>query len=138
MKNLLFPRQFQIIGWLLLIPAIILGIYEYYFRPLTGTGIIDTILTDAAIIGVAVGSIFIVCSKEKHEDEMIQSIRLTSLLKALYIYAAILIISVLLINGGEFFLFMVVNLVLIPLVYVVVFRIEIYRYYKMSEDEEQD
>ena len=138
MKNLLFPRQFQVIGWLLLIPAIILGIYEYYFRPLTGTGIIDTILTDAAIIGVTVGSIFIVCSKDKHEDEMIQSIRLTSLLKALYIYAAILIISVLLINGGEFFLFMVVNLVLIPLVSVVVFRIEIYRYYKMSEDEEQD
>ena len=69
---------------------------------------------------------------------MILSIRLTSLLKALYIYAAILIVSVLLINGIFFFMFLIFNLVLLPLVYVVVFRFEIYRYNKLSEDEEQD
>lgn len=136
MKNLLFPRQFQVIGWLLLIPSIILGIYLYFFSKVIGTGTIETILNDAAIIGITVGSIFIVCSKEKHEDEMIRSIRLASLLQALYIYAVILIASVLLINGGYFFLFMIFNLVLLPLIYVVVFRLEIYRYNKMSEDEE--
>ena len=137
MKHLLFPRQFQTIGWLLFIPAIMLGL-SIYFNLVFGTGIDETILNDAAIIGITVGSIFIVCSKEKHEDEMIGSIRLTSLLKALYIYAAILIISVLVINGGDFFSFMCINLVLLPLVYVVMFRLEIYRYNKMSEDEEQD
>lgn len=137
MKNLLFPRQFQVIGWLLFIPAIILGIL-LCFSAISCTGINEIILNDAAIIGITVGSILIVCSKEKHEDEMIRSIRLISLLKALYIYAAILIISVLLINGITFFLFMGINLVLLPLVYVVMFRLEIYRYYKMSEDEEQD
>lgn len=136
MKNLLFPRQFQVIGWLLLIPSIILGIYLYFFSKVIGTGTIETILNDTAIIGITVGSIFIVCSKEKHEDEMIRSIRLASLLQALYIYAVILIASVLLINGGYFFLFMIFNLVLLPLIYVVVFRLEIYRYNKMSEDEE--
>lgn len=138
MKNLLFPRQFQVIGWLLLIPAIILGIVLYFVTPITGTGISETILNDTAIIGITVGSIFIVCSKERHEDEMIRSIRLASLLQALYIYAVILIASVLVFNGGNFFLFMIFNLVLLPLIYVVVFRFEIYRYNKMSEDEEQD
>ncbi|MDE6271126.1 MAG: hypothetical protein K2M12_09780 [Muribaculaceae bacterium] len=136
MKNLLFPRQFQVVGWLLFVPAIFLGIYSYYFTPLTGTGALEIILNDAAIIGTTAGAIFIVCSKEKHEDEMIRSIRLASLLKALYVYAAILILSVLFINGGYFLVFMIFNLVLLPLIYVVVFRLEIYRYNKMCEDEE--
>ena len=131
-----FPRQFQAVGWLLLIPAILLGIYSYYFTPLTGTGVLEIIINDAAIIGTTVGSLFIVCSKEKHEDEMIRSIRLSSLLKALYVYAAILILSVLFINGGDFLVFMIFNLVLFPLIYVVVFRLEIYRYNKISGDEE--
>ena len=124
-------------GWLLFVPAIILGIL-IYFGVISYAGVIETILNDAVIIGITVGSIFIVCSKEKHEDEMIGSIRLASLLNALYIYSAILIASVLLINGIAFINFMTVNLVLLPLIYVVVFRLEIHRYNKMSEDEEQD
>ena len=137
MKNLLFPRQFQVIGWLLFVPAILIGIMMY-FNPVIDSGIMETILNDAAIIGIIVGSIFIVCSKEKHEDEMIRSIRLASLLNAIYIYAVIEIVSVVLINGTTFIWFMIFNLVLLPIIYVVVFRLEIYRYNKMSVDEEQD
>lgn len=121
----------------MLVPAIILGIL-IYFGAISCAGTIETILNDAVIIGITVGSIFIVCSKEKHEDEMIRSIRLASLLNALYIYAIILIASVLLINGMAFIKFMIVNLVLMPFIYVVVFRLEIHRYNKMSEDEEQN
>lgn len=137
MKNLLFPRQFQVLGWVLFVPAIILGIL-IYCDVISCAGTLETVLNDGAIIGITIGSIFIVCSKEKHEDEMIRSIRLASLLNALYIYGAILITSVLLINGLAFIQFMTVNLILFPLIYVVVFRLEIHRYNKMSEDEEQD
>lgn len=137
MKNLLFPTEFQTMGWALLVPAIILGIL-IYCGAISYAGTIETILNDAVIIGITVGSIFIVCSKEKQEDEMIRSIRLASLLNALYIYAIILIASVLLINGPAFIEFMMVNLVLMPFMYVVVFHLEIHRYNKMSEDEEQD
>lgn len=137
MKNLLLPRQFQVAGCVLFVPAIILGIL-IYCRVISYAGTFETILNDAVIIGITLGSVFIVCSKEKHEDEMIRSIRLASLLNALYIYVVILIASVLLINGLAFIQFMTVNLVLLPLIYVVVFRLEIHRYNKMSEDEEQD
>lgn len=137
MKNLLFPTEFRTVGWVLLVPAIILGIL-IYCGVISCAGTIETILNDAVIIGITVGSIFIVCSKEKHEDEMIRSIRLASLLNALYIYAIILIAAVLLVNGMAFIKFMIVNLVLMPFIYVVVFRLEIHRYNKMSEDEEQD
>ena len=137
MKNLLFPTEFQMVGWVLLVPAIILGIL-IYFDAISCAGTIETILNDAVIIGITVGSIFVVCSKEKQEDEMIRSIRLASLLNSLYIYAIILIAAVLFINGPAFIEFMTVNLVLMPFIYVVVFRLEIHRYNKMSEDEEQD
>ena len=135
MKNLLFPMQFHVVGWLLFVPAAILG-FLIYFSLIILAGTIGTVLNDAVIIGITIGSIFLVCSKEKHEDEMIRSIRLASLLNAFYIYSIILITSVLLINGLAFIKFMTANLVLLPLIYVVVFRLEIHRYNKMSKDEE--
>lgn len=137
MKNLLFPTEFQMVGWVLIVPAIILGIL-IYFSVISCAGTTETILNDTVIIGITVGSIFVVCSKEKQEDEMIRSIRLASLLNSLYIYAIILIAAVLIINGPAFIEFMTVNLILMPFIYVVVFRLEIHRYNKMSEDEEQD
>lgn len=135
MKNLLFPRQFQALGWLLFVPAFILGVLIIN-NMIDCDGTLETVLNDAAIIGITIGSIFIVCSKEKCEDEMIWSIRLASLLNALYVYGIILIVAVLLINGIAFAQFMAINLVLLPLIYFVVFRFEIYRYNKMSGDEE--
>lgn len=135
MKNLLFPRQFQALGWLLFVPAFTLGVLIIN-NMIDCEGTLETILNDAAIIGITIGSIFIVCSKEKCEDEMIRSIRLASLLNALYVYGIILIVAVLLINGIAFAQFMAINLVLLPLIYFVVFRFEIYRYNKMSGDEE--
>ena len=135
MKNLLFPMQLHVVGWLLFVPAAILG-FLIYFSLISCAGTIGTVLNDAVIIGITIGSIFLVCSKEKHEDEMIRSIRLASLLNAFYIYSIILITSVLLINGLAFIKFMTANLVLLPLIYVVVFRLEIHRYNKMSKDEE--
>lgn len=113
MKNLLFPKQFQLIGWLLFVPAILLGIL-IYSGVLRYGGTIGTILNDAAIIGIVAGSIFIVRSKEKHEDEMIRSIRLASLLNSLYMYGMILITTVLLIDSRAFNEFMTFNLVRFP------------------------
>lgn len=85
MKNLLFPHIFQPIGWILFVPCLILGAL-IYFEVLTLTGIAETIVNDIAIIGIAVGALLIVCSKERIEDEMTRSIRLSSLLNSLYIY----------------------------------------------------
>lgn len=135
MKNLLFPKRFRLLGWMLFIPATIMGII-CYCGLYSVSGLAEIILNDAIIIGIALGAIFIVCSKEPCEDEMTRSIRLSSLLNALYVYVVLLIASTLVINGLAFFGFMVVNLVLFPIIYVVIFRLEIHRYNKMSENEE--
>lgn len=145
MKNLLFPRNFQIVGWVLFIPTVILAfllflntcdldwIDETIFNL---DWINDTVLNDIIIIGLALGSIFIVCSKEPCEDEMTRSIRLAALLNSLYIYVILLICCTLAINGIEFLKFTLLNLVLFPVIYVVTFRLEMHRYHKMSDNEE--
>ena len=67
---------------------------------------------------------------------MIRSIRLAALLNSLYVYVLLLIACTLLINGVEYFRFMAANLVLLPIIYVILFSLEMRRYNKMSEDEE--
>ena len=130
MKNVLFPRSFQTTGWMLFIPATVMGVL-IFFSLCSFSGIAETV-----IIGITLGSLFIVCSKERQEDEMTRSIRLAALLNALYVYVMILIASTLLINGLEYLRFMTANLVLFPMIFVVIFRLEMRRYNKMSEDEE--
>lgn len=135
MKNLLFPKGFKVVGWVLFIPAVLLAIM-IYFEFFSLTGIIETVVNDLAIIGIALGAVFIVCSKEANEDEMTRSLRLASLLNALYVYIILLIASTILINGVAYLLFMVANLVLFPVIYVIIFSLEMRRYNKLSSDEE--
>lgn len=138
MKNYLFPHIFQPVGWIMFILSLIIGAYIYFGMPVFGAGITETIVIDSAIIGIALGALFIVCSKERVEDEMTKSIRLTSLLNSIYAYVILLVFCTILINGVKFLMFAVFNLVLFPIIFVCNFRLEMHRYNKMCEDEEQD
>jgi len=138
MKNFLFPHIFQLIGWIMFVLSLITGIIIYYEMPVFGVGITETIAIDSAIIGIALSALFIVCSKERVEDEMTKSIRLASLLNSIYAYVILLVCCTILINGANFLLFTVFNLVFFPIIFVCNFRLEMHRYNRMSEDEEQD
>ena len=72
MKNLLFPHQFQLIGWILFIPALVAGAL-ICFGALPLTGIAESVVNDTVIISIALGALFIVCSKERNEDEIDQA-----------------------------------------------------------------
>lgn len=137
MKNILFPHLFQPIGWILFIPSLILGILVY-LHVLTFAGAASIAVNDLIIIGIALGAIFIVCSKERTEDEMTRSIRLASLLNSIYVYVLLLVTCTILINGVDFLEYAVFNLVLLPILFVFNFRMEIRRLHKMCGDEEQD
>ena len=138
MKNYLFPHIFQPIGWIMFVLSLITGIAIYSSIPVFGADIAETLAIDSAIIGIALGALFIVCSKERVEDEMTKSIRLASLLNSIYAYVALLVGCTILINGVKFLVFAVFNLVLFPIIFVCNFRLEMHRYNKMCEDEEQD
>lgn len=137
MKIFLFPRVFQLIGWLLFVPSAIVGAL-HLFGVLSLTWSTETIVNDAVIIGMVLGALFIVCSKEAKEDEMTRAIRLTSLLRSIYVYSAVMIICTLFINGIAFFIYACINMVIFPIIYVAVFKFEMYRYFKLSQDEESN
>lgn len=146
MKNLLFPHIFQLIGWIMFVPSMIAGgILFSGFLPFGGImehlsydGITETVVNDIVIIGIALGSLFIVCSKERIEDEMTASIRLSSLLNSIYVYIILLVACTLLINGVNFIVFALINLAILPIIFVCNFRLEMHRYNKMFANEEQD
>ena len=135
MKNILFPSKFRIIGWLLFIPAIIAGALRFGLV-INPSGILETIINDAILIGMVLGAVFIICSKERHEDEMIRAIRLSSILNAIYANVIIFIIGTLFINGVSYFRFITFNFGLLPLIFVFIYTAEIHRHYKQNEDEE--
>lgn len=145
MKNYLFPHIFQPIGWILFIPSLILGVL-FFFSVTSATdisfdlpyfsGVAETIVNDFIIIGIALGALFIVCSKEKVEDEMTQSIRLASLLNSIYAYVILLVFCTILINGVDYLTFMFADLAILPILFVCNFRFEMHRYHKMFADEE--
>ena len=111
-KELLLPHSFKKIGWVILIPTLLLGVlmlidgfngYPTYLMPAQGTACYETLcstttgraLNNIALVGICIGGIFVACSRERIEDEMISRIRLNALLTALYVNYALLIATAL-------------------------------------------
>ena len=131
MKTLLFPHSFKQIGLIIFAISAAIGAYILF------TDNTDSyLLNNIAIIGISIGAILSTCSRERVEDEMIQQIRLNSLLVALYINYAILIVCSLLIYDLDFLNVMLYNMFTILLIFMVVYYWKIWRTKKGVEDEQ--
>ena len=130
---MLFPHGFQKWGWCIFSVGVISGIYALVTD--YGTG---SLVNNIAIIGTVSGAILATCSKEKVEDEMVRQVRLSSLLVALYVNYAVLIICSLFIYDLDFLSVMVYNMFTMLLIFMVVFRYRMWRLNKEAKDEEQD
>ena len=131
MKNLLFPHRFQRIGWALFAISMVIGGYIL----ISGNSYSYT-LNNIAIIGIIVGAVLVTCSREKVEDEMTQHLRLNSLLVALYINYAVLILCSLLVYDLSFVTVMMYNMFTVLLIFMAVFRYNIWRAKKGADYEE--
>ena len=130
MKTLLFPHSFQRISWVVFAISAAIGAYILF------TDNTDSyLLNNIAIIGTCIGAILATCSREEVEDEMTGQIRLNSLLTALYINYAILIVCSLLIYDLDFLSVMLYNMFTILLIFMVVFRWKIWQVKKATENE---
>ncbi len=139
MKNsMLLPYRFKKIGWAIFIPTLLLGIVVA-FQGFDTTGLsqnLETWLNNLLIIGILCGSLFITCSREKIEDEMIARIRLEALLFALYANTAVIVVSALATYGLAFVDVMVYNLFTLPLLFLVILRYRLWRLKKTIRNEE--
>lgn len=134
MKLYLFPNYLRIVGWIMFIVG--LGTEALVWCDFLDFGKFETITNDAIIICIVVGALFVVCSRERIEDEYTRAVRLTSMLYAIYGYIAVFILCTLMINGIDFLLFALFNLILFPIIFVVVFQIMMERRKRINTDEE--
>ena len=130
MKTPLFPHSFQRVGWIVFAIGVALGAYSI-LKGFDGSYVMNNI----TIISIIVGGLLATCSREKIEDEMTQQLRFSSLLTALYINYAALIVCALLVYDMDFLNVMIYNMFTILLIFMVVFRWKIWRMKKGAEDE---
>lgn len=156
-NNLLLPHGFQKISWVLLLPNLALGIYllligfdtmslALLFERVVHSGRtvdvsaigngIASWLNNEMIVGLLLGALFVSCSRERVEDEMIARIRLGALLSALYVNTAIVIVAALFVYGLDFVDVMVYNLFTLPLLFAAIYRWQLWRLKKAARDEE--
>ena len=151
-RNYLFPPVFKKVGWILFVPFVVLAflqetidlsvpVFALYvdefwekskFFCLFNTNIVDEI----AYIGLIVSLLFIAFSKEKDEDEYISQIRANSLVWALLINYAILILEIIFIYGIPFLYVLNINLFSILILYIIKFNIAIHSFRKSIQNEE--
>jgi len=153
--KLLLPNYLKRVGWVILVPSALLGlfilIFDYDFGFLeakaftlySGTlkephffTLIKANLT-GTIVGILflVGAIFVAFSKEKSEDEFIAGIRLESLLWATYINYGVLIFCFIFFYEFEFLYVMIFNMFTILIFFIIRFYYMLYRANKSLSHE---
>lgn len=158
-KNYLFPPYFKMIGLIMLLPTLCFG-FIIYINSMLG-GIMDNIIRQvnnspypdgiapyAALINsgwpwlyqiiifaFTLSFAFMAFSREKVEDEYIWKIRMNSLVFALMIDCILICVAIFTLFGMNFVTFMVFNFYLIVAIYLVTFRIAIYRAKKIIDYE---
>ncbi len=154
----LLPNRYKRIGWLFLIPAILIGIPTVIYSQepelfnISVVGIFNSGIGETSeIIGIQennffnelVGIVLIISglmvafSKEKDEDEFISSIRLSSLVWATYWNYAILLVALILVYDLTFYWVMLFNMFTILVLFIVKFNWSIWRSRKLIGYEEQ-
>jgi len=155
--NYLFPHRYKRIGWVILIPSLIIGLYamitdyspdflnvkvfaisadEIFNEKHIFELIEDNILNEITGILVIIGSLLVAFSKEINEDEYISKIRLESLVWATYINYGLLLFAMIFFYDFTFLWVMVFNMFTILIFFIFRFNWEIRKLKKLQSDEE--
>lgn len=159
-EALLLPNRYKKIGWLILIPATILGIYviskgfsadliqakvfSFFSYPLISNKppdrapfsmvYVDITNTIAGVLFL-IGSIFVGFSKEENEDEFIEKLRLSSLLWAVWVSNILLLIGFLFFYDFSFLNIMIYNMFTVQIIFIARFNYILYQNRKGATDE---
>jgi len=135
-QNYLLPHRFKKAGWIILLPSVVLGVLYLFFdfQPsildcksffirgddffnVTNNNLIDEI---SAFFGIA-GLLMIAFSREKTEDEFIFRLRLESLVWAVYVNYAVLLLGIVFVYGNQFFYVLIFNMFTVLVIFIIRF-----------------
>ena len=145
-SRFLLPNKYRRIGWIILIPFLVLGIlsvhmdYEigwlsFKLRPESGmfdNPEFENFTNELAAIGVMIGLIFIAFAREKVEDVYIMKLRLDSLVVAVLVNYLLLLLAILFLYGFGFFYALVYNMYTILILFIARFTWVKMRQLKMA------
>ncbi|MBQ5663170.1 MAG: hypothetical protein IIV19_01930 [Bacteroidaceae bacterium] len=137
MKNLwLLPAWCRKAGWALFIPCAILGLYIIFIEGYVPLEIklCEVLKTNVAIIGTLIGLYMIAFSKEKIEDEFINSLRMDAMIKAIILNCVIIVLASLIIYGGWYVYTLSITQYFVLLAYIIIFRYNIHKYSCKNEE----
>jgi len=152
MQLFLLPTSFQRIGWIILIPSIVLGLY--FFKTQTNLPFLETTppfgmekttsifyqptinltLTCSGIF-ILIGALLIAFSCEKQEDEYIQFIRLQAWTRSILISNLVLLFGLIIFYGLDFMEFLTYNMFSTLFIFIVLFRYTLYRFYRAEHEK---
>lgn len=158
-QHFLLPHRFKTIGWVILIPTLLLcigvllnnygfgndfddsakSLFRWLGFNVRTTDWISSAghwINNLCIFGLVIGGLFVGCSRERTEDEMIARLRLDALLVALWINYAILLVAALLVYDLQFIDVMIYNLFTMLGIFVIVFQWKLWRLKHTAQDEE--
>lgn len=157
-KQLLLPYRFKKLGWILLVPFAIAGIYlhiadyepnwittkvfaiyhDTLFNKDNNFTFIETNITSTIVgIGFLLGCLLVAFSKERVEDEYIAGLRLSSLQWAVLVNYALLFFCFLFIYGMPFLTVMIYNMFTVLLIFIARFNYLLLKSKKIAIDEKQ-
>lgn len=147
-NNYLLPHKFKLIGLILLAPTLVLAAmflfndFEFEFLELPVFSIANTPLFGDADLFVTLSNnitneliavlsivslLFIAFSKQKNEDELVNAIRLKSLVMATYINYFILLFCVIFFYELAFLWVMLLNMFTILIFFIVYFNLRMFQ-----------
>lgn len=159
-NKLLLPHRFKTIGWVILIPVTILGIFattsgyeldwlnmkvfalfndDLFFGSEDDSGSFRFITTNVTL--TLIGALFIVggmmvgFSREKNEDEFIANLRLSSLLWSVWVSYVLLFLAFIFVYGMSFFSVMVYNMFTVLIIFIIRFNYILWRSNKSMADD---
>lgn len=131
-NRFLIPHKYKQIGWVLLIPSVVLGIatihwdFEFAFLelPFRGSGSLfdkseyENFTNEIAAIGALAGLMCIAFAREKIEDEFIRKLRMESLMVAVILNYLLLFLAIVFVYGWDFFLVLVYNMYTVLILFI--------------------
>jgi hypothetical protein len=154
--QLLLSHRYKKIGWLILIPAAILGLISVYdgfnrnwfqtkvFAIANDNSTLDSQYFNFALTNITntvfgvlfiIGAMLVSFSKEKNEDEFIANVRLSSLLWAVCVNYILLLICFVFVYGTPFLSVMLYNMFTVLIIFITRFNYLLYKNSKRAFDE---
>ena len=135
----LLPNKCKKLGKAIFVISAILGFYILFIEKSYADGFLifdswQAVKYNIAIIGSLLGLALVAFSKERVEDELVMWLRADAMIKALWLSCVLVFLCALFLYGGNYFYYLSVAQYIVLLLYIFIFRYNMYKHIKNNEE----